>query len=577
MFGQSLLSGAFGTALVPDENFSINLYTGTGANQTISGMNFKPGFTWFKKRNGGTGNNLLQNSPGLKTSLSSNTANAAGYFDQYGYLSSFDTQGFTTQGGSSGSYPYDNVGESGSDYVSWNWKAGAETYSTYFNGIAGSGGSYAYGVPAAAATALRTAAAFSISIWVNPDQTAKPGTYDPEIVRFLNNIYLRLMYQDGGTVQIYVSDSSNTGRSATSSALTPGKWTHICATGSSSGLVLYIDGTQVDTDTWDGTFVTYSSPYYQNNTIGSAENTGSSPPANPHSVFKGYLSQYRLYNTQLTSTQVSTLYNETADTNATLNYPAGAGAIALYQLKGNCTETSGTYSPTSEANLAKSNPNYLGGNTDGSLPSQVNANVNAGFSIVKWASNASSSSASVGHGLGKSPELVTLNNMDTADAWYTYVAGVTGNNQYIKLNTTDSVTTAGSDSWGAGPTSTVMGLRPATFSSSGNNIVMYCWTSIPKYSKIGTYSGTGTTNNITGLGFEPAWVLIKCTDTGSTNWQIWDNKRPTGYNLFPNLAIAEVDNASTFTGFTTDGFTVAGTSQSANASGSTYLYMAFAG
>ena len=106
---------------------------------------------------------------------------------------------------------------------------------------------------------------------------------------------------------------------------------------------------------------------------------------------------------------------------------------------------------------------------------------------------------------------------------------------------------------------------------------MYCWTSIPKYSKIGTYSGTGTTNNITGLGFEPAWVLIKCTDTGSTNWQIWDNKRPTGYNLFPNLAIAEVDNASTFTGFTADGFTVAGTSQSANASGSTYLYMAFAG
>ena len=543
--------------------------------------NFKPGFTWFKKRNGGTGNNLLQNSPGLKTSLSSNATYDVGYYDQYGYLSSFGDQGFATAGGSSGSYPYDNVGESGSDYVSWNWKAGAETYSTYFNGIAGSGGSYAYGVPAAAATALRTAAAFSISIWVNPDQTAKPGTYDPEIVRFLNNIYLRLIYQDGGTVQIYVSDSTNTGRSATSSALTPGKWTHVCATGSSSGLVLYIDGTQVDTDTWDGTFVTYSSPYYQNNTIGSAENTGSSPPANPHSVFKGYLSQYRLYNTQLTSTQVSTLYNETAATNATLNYPAGAGAIALYQLKGNCTETSGTYSPTSEGNLAQSRPNYLGGNTEGSVPSQVNANPDAGFSIVKFINGASGTST-MGHGLGKAPELIIMKQTDSSSTnWVVYnVNGGAGKTLVLNGDNVYSADVPASQ-WGSVPTATLFTVtNNSSLTNASSPHIAYCWTSIDKYSKIGSYTGNNPTAVSVDLGFAPSWIMVKNTSTAA-DWVIYDNKRsPTGNfdeYLLANSSGAEGTTGGNYLTPTATGFTTNSSGGSwVNENGATYIYIAFA-
>ena len=37
MFGQSLLSGAFGTALVPGDNFIPHRYIGTAANQMIGG------------------------------------------------------------------------------------------------------------------------------------------------------------------------------------------------------------------------------------------------------------------------------------------------------------------------------------------------------------------------------------------------------------------------------------------------------------------------------------------------------------------------------------------------------------
>ena len=37
MFGQSLLSGAFGTALVPGENFGTQEYIGNAAINTIGG------------------------------------------------------------------------------------------------------------------------------------------------------------------------------------------------------------------------------------------------------------------------------------------------------------------------------------------------------------------------------------------------------------------------------------------------------------------------------------------------------------------------------------------------------------
>ena len=45
MFGQSLLSGAFGTAIifVPDENFSTKLYTGSGTIQLFGGKLYGSG------------------------------------------------------------------------------------------------------------------------------------------------------------------------------------------------------------------------------------------------------------------------------------------------------------------------------------------------------------------------------------------------------------------------------------------------------------------------------------------------------------------------------------------------------
>ena len=54
--------------------------------------------------------------------------------------------------------------------------------------------------------------------------------------------------------------------------------------------------------------------------------------------------------------------------------------------------------------------------------------------------------------------------------------------------------------------------------ASGQNYIVYAFHSVAGYSKIGSYTGTGSTSNrpVINTGFEPAFVMIKRTDsTGS--------------------------------------------------------------
>lgn len=111
-------------------SFNTVTYIGNGGTQAINTVGFQPDLVWIKKRGPSTGNHLLQNTiqgAGTGSALSSNSTGAAGNFDQYGYISAFDTNGFTLQGGTSGSYPHDNANENNSTYVAWNWKASNES------------------------------------------------------------------------------------------------------------------------------------------------------------------------------------------------------------------------------------------------------------------------------------------------------------------------------------------------------------------------------------------------------------------------------------------------------------------
>ena len=220
-------------------------------------------------------------------------------------------------------------------------------------------------------------------------------------------------------------------------------------------------------------------------------------------------------------------------------------------------------------------------NTDGSITSTVQANTTAGFSIVTY--TGTGSAGTIGHGLGKTPKMIIVKNRDGAYQWLTYHAGMTNDEtSYIELNSTVAQQ-SGETHWNStAPTSSVFScLTQLSINNSGDNYLAYCFAEIEGYSKFGSYTGNGSTDGtFVYTGFKPALMIIKRTDTAD-NWQIQDIKRhgSNGENsrLQPNDSSAEATNSTwTSMDFLSNGFKQRYTDSIMNASGGTYIYMAFA-
>jgi len=84
------------------------------------------------------------------------------------------------------------------------------------------------------------------------------------------------------------------------------------------------------------------------------------------------------------------------------------------------------------------------------------------------------------------------------------------------------------------------------------------------------YTGNGSTQSVTGVGFQPDWTWLKVRST-SGNHFLTDAVRGAGLTLYSNLTNAEDNNSSLFTGFTSDGFNLAGGNATVNANGSTFV------
>ena len=214
--------------------------------------------------------------------------------------------------------------------------------------------------------------------------------------------------------------------------------------------------------------------------------------------------------------------------------------------------------------------NSITGSTP-SIASDVSANVDAGFSIVKYTGN-DSATMTVAHGLDERPEIVITKKLDGTQTWavYTNVVTQNGTTNWLRLDDTQA--------FGSG---NFMDLSDTLLSANqiggywmqGSHIA-YCWHSVSGYSKIGTYPGTSSTQTIV-TGFKPSFVMIKTINTAS-NWVIFDDKRPNEY-LMPSLPNAKNTLTDMVTGFVSNGFTLgADTSTAAvNSSAANYLYMAF--
>ena len=112
----------------PSDYFKTLIWTGTDAARTLTGVGFQPDCTWIKNRDAAYNHVLWDavRTGGSNKAISPNTNGAEGAPNSaaYGYLNAFTSDGYSLgEGSSNDSY----VNTTGTDYVSWNWKAGTTT------------------------------------------------------------------------------------------------------------------------------------------------------------------------------------------------------------------------------------------------------------------------------------------------------------------------------------------------------------------------------------------------------------------------------------------------------------------
>ena len=227
-------------------------------------------------------------------------------------------------------------------------------------------------------------------------------------------------------------------------------------------------------------------------------------------------------------------------------------------------------------------------NTQGTITSTVKANDANGFSIVSYTGdgNTGGVGSTVGHGLSTAPKVIIYKNRDSSTLnWMFTTTAIDGSVDFLFLNTTNSF--GKTDSTENAPTSSVFSVAYNHNNTSGNDIIAYCFSEVSGVSSFGSYTGTGSAgNSVTGLGFRPGFLMIKRTDAAA-EWVMVDSTRDpfnsANHILAANDSLAESSFGTTNRNidFDDDGFTIqstaAGGTTALNASGGTYMYMAFKG
>jgi hypothetical protein len=231
----------------------------------------------------------------------------------------------------------------------------------------------------------------------------------------------------------------------------------------------------------------------------------------------------------------------------------------------------------------KANGGTTSTNTDGSINTTVQANTDAGFSIVGYTCPDPITNFTIGHGLGVTPDVIIVKTRDGSRNWGVYHKSLTApaENRNLKLNLTNAEA-AESTFWAnTAPTSSVITIaQNASVNFQGHNYIAYCFAEKQGYSKFGKYVGNGSNTNGTFIytGFKPAFIMAKRTDANAHNWFIWDTKRAPSNRveavLKPNSSAVE---SSLFQiDILSNGFKHYNNYGSTNESGASYIYMAFA-
>lgn len=185
------------------------------------------------------------------------------------------------------------------------------------------------------------------------------------------------------------------------------------------------------------------------------------------------------------------------------------------------------------------------------------------------------------HNLAVAPELIIAKRRNSLSTWRVYAAP-SGNTGGLVLNDTAAFA-ADSTIWNStSPTSSVFSIGTSGDTNPGGSpVVAYLFATKAGISKVGSYTGDGTTGQTINCGFTTGarFVLIKRTDS-TGDWYVWDSTRGIVAGNDPHLSLnttaAEVttdDSVDTDnSGFIVN--QVAATNVNVNTA--TYIFLAFA-
>ena len=143
---------AYTTIDKSEDYFNTLIYTGNGTSErSVTGVGFKPDWVWIKNRDDNDPNKVFDIARGVSKSLKTNSSDSEVNTEENGYVSAFNSDGFThTQGSSS----QQDVNKNNEKYVSWNWLASNTTASNTDGGITST-------------VSVNTTAGFSICSWTH--------------------------------------------------------------------------------------------------------------------------------------------------------------------------------------------------------------------------------------------------------------------------------------------------------------------------------------------------------------------------------------------------------------------------
>ena len=228
----------------------------------------------------------------------------------------------------------------------------------------------------------------------------------------------------------------------------------------------------------------------------------------------------------------------------------------------------------------KANGGTTSTNDDGDIQSTVQANTTAGFSIVTYTANGSSTDT-IGHGLSKQLSMVLIKRTDGGSrSWHVghkdmpFSSASNSHNGYMSL---DDITANATSNGGRAniPNATTFQGE----STNNDTMVAYCFAEVEGFSKFGSYTpNNGTDNAFVYTGFRPAFLLVK--STASQEWAIVDNVRDSTNDnssnvLYANYVNHESTDGSNIVDLLSNGFKIRATASFGYAT-DIYIYMAFA-